>query len=218
MSPGCAASPSLPPLPIGHPMVVTPTPPEHRGWVQWWHQEMSGARLAPVPAAPGTGRICALCCQQSRQGEASWKLGREVWEPCRNAGLGAGACQAQMGSLVVVKIIQPLLKTQAQQPDPTAPVVAIPTGAVSVFASPAIPIHPWDLGSAAARHMPHVPNVQSPLQCQGEALSLSPCPRDEHPDPTPTPLLGEPHPCGCSHPLCHFLFLFECAQVSCLLF
>lgn len=92
-----------------------------------------GPHPCPVPSAVRAGG-----------GELEW-LGREVWEPCRNAGLGAGACQAQMGSLVVVKIIQPLLKTQAQQSDPTAPVVAIPTRALSVFASPAVTIHPWDL-------------------------------------------------------------------------
>lgn len=36
---------------------------------------------------------------------------REVGERCWSARLGAGACQAQMGLLVVVKSIQPLLKS-----------------------------------------------------------------------------------------------------------
>lgn len=103
-------------------------------------------------------------------------LGREVWEPCRNTGLGAGACQAQMGSLVVVKITQPLLKTQAQQSDPTAPVVAIPTRALSLFAFPCH-YHP-SLGSVAtaAHRMPQVPNARSPLQCQDEGSLLLPAP------------------------------------------
>lgn len=203
MPPGCASSLSLPSLCIGHPMVVTPSAPEHGGRVQWWHQETPGAWLPPVPAAPCTGPEPAAV--EAGGGELE-RLGREVWEPCRNAGLGAGACQAQMGSLVVVKIIQPLLKTQAQQPDPAAPGVAIPTGAGLVFASPAITTRPWIWGHSCPSHA-----TRCPLQCQGEGPLSPPCPRDGHPAPTPTPvppLLGKPHPCGCSHPWCRFLFLF----------
>lgn len=156
MPPGCAASLSLPHPRIGHPMAVTPSPPEHGGRVQWWHQETPGAWLPPVPAAPCTGPVPSAV--EAGGGELE-RLGREVWEPCRNAGLGAGACQAQMGSLVVVKIIQPLLKTQAQQPDPAAPGVAIPTGAGLVFASPAITIPPWDLGPQLPVTCPTLPSA-----------------------------------------------------------
>lgn len=169
------------------------------------------------PCASSTGHgpyLCPVLSAAEAGGGELEKLGREVWEPCRNAGLGAGACQAQMGSLVVVKIIQPLLKTQAQQPDPTAPVVAIPTGAVSVLPFPSLP-GIWDLQLPVTCHMFPTPR---PLCSARARLSPCPYPRDEHPDPAPTPLLGKPHPCGCSHPLCRFLFLFECAQVSCLLF
>lgn len=104
-------------------------------------------RSVAVPCASSTVHgpyLCPVLSAVEAEGGELERLGREVWEPCRNTGLGAGACQAQMGSLVVVKIIQPLLKTQAQQSDPTAPVVAIPTRVV--FASPAITIHPWALG------------------------------------------------------------------------
>lgn len=141
------------------------------------------ARSTAAPCASSTMHRPYPCPEPSAVEAGGGKLerlGREVWEPCRNAGLGAGACQAQMGSLVVVKIIQPLLKTQAQQPDPAAPVVAIPTGAVPVFAFPAITIHPWDLGPQLPVTC-HVFPMPSPL-CSARVRGLSfPLPQGQAP-------------------------------------
>lgn len=49
----------------------------------------------------------------------------------------AGVCQAQMGLLLVVKVIQPLLRTQAQPPDPVSS-----DSQRCRCVSPGIPIHP----------------------------------------------------------------------------
>lgn len=106
MSPGCAASPSLPPLPSGHPMVVTQS---SRALCTGTVVAPGDAKGMAVPCASRPCQCPVLSAVKAGGGELE-KLGREVWEPCRSAGLGAGACQAQMGSLVVVKIIQPLLK------------------------------------------------------------------------------------------------------------
>lgn len=71
MSPGCAASPSLPPLPIGHPVVVTHTPPEQ----QWMGTVVApgDARSVAVPCASSTVQGPYPCPEQSRQGEATWR-------------------------------------------------------------------------------------------------------------------------------------------------
>ena len=162
---------------------------------------------------PATGTVHGPCpCPKQSaveaRGDESARLGREVGEPCQSTGLRAGACQAQMGLLVVVKIIQPLLKTQAQQPDPAGS-----GGGNSHWSSVGVrfPCHcrlslGRDVGPQPSFTCHHVPTAWSPLLCWGVGSLLPPALGNGHPDPAPIPapvppVLGESRPRRHPHPV-----------------
>lgn len=92
-------------------------------------------------------------------GGESARLGREVGEPCQSARLGAGACQAQMGLLVVVKIIQPPLKNPgaATRPHGLRWRRFPPEGCWRLLPLPLPSIPGLGYGATAALHVPPRP-------------------------------------------------------------